>query len=317
MLYVAFRDQKCTDVLRNLLKPLPWVFSGWFIVALIVRLSVKDHLPILSIVYYASPVIVLAVLAATAGVGWMAKRRRRLAALSLVAAGACLVWWWQVSFFDAPDRSEPADLRIVYWNTCRDVLGWDGKIETIKQHDPHLIALAEVSDDWDIWEAAFPDYTATDAGGGTMLLCKGKESITQSTHGPLGEFGYYRRARVQIGSTEMIVLMVDVISDPRLSRREAIERILAVAEDDMSKPMLILGDFNTPADSVHFDLLRDRQFSGAFESHGQGYAATWPVPIPVMQIDHVWANRHVEITRCRHLWSSKSDHRPVLVNIRR
>jgi endonuclease/exonuclease/phosphatase (EEP) superfamily protein YafD len=306
-------------VLHKLLKPLPWVFSGLFIIGLIVRLSVKDHLPIFAVVYYASPVVVLAALAALAGVGWIVGKRRRLAAVSLVVACACLVWWWQVSFFDAPDRSGPDDLRIVYWNTARGRLGWDGKIETIKKLDPHLIALAEVSGDWDRWEKAFPKYAATDAGGGTMLLCKGKETITQSTHGWLGESGYYRRASVQIGSTKLIVLMVDVKSSLFLSRREAIEQVVALADvdADASLPIILLGDFNTPADSVHFDLLRERQFTGAFESHGHGYSATWPVPLPVLHIDHVWANRHLEITRCRHLWSNRSDHRPVLVNVRR
>ena len=148
-----------------------------------------------------------------------------------------------------------------------------------------------------------------------MLLCKG--TFSEVTHGTLGEFGYYRRARVRIGPTELIVLMVDIRSNPLLSRRKAIEQVLALTDADMSNSVLVLGDFNTPADSVHFDLLRDRQFTGAFESHGQGYSATWPVPLPLVQIDHVWANRHVEITHCRHLWSAKSDHRPVLVSIRR
>ena len=43
-----------------------------------------------------------------------------------------------------------------------------------------------------------------------------------------------------------------------------------------------------------------------------GFAPTWPVPCPVLSLDHVWASRSLAVRTCEQGWSLRSDHRPVL-----
>jgi endonuclease/exonuclease/phosphatase family metal-dependent hydrolase len=78
--------------------------------------------------------------------------------------------------------------------------------------------------------------------------------------------------------------------------------------------VVLMGDFNTPSDSVHFDSLR-QGFQNAFETGGNGNAATWPVPLPVLAIDHIWTNRLVRVHSARHAGSVQSDHKAVFAEL--
>jgi endonuclease/exonuclease/phosphatase (EEP) superfamily protein YafD len=127
--------------------------------------------------------------------------------------------------------------------------------------------------------------------------------------------GCYKQVRLEVGSGVLHVFLVDIPSDPLLYRRQPLEELAEVASQFNAEPVVMMGDFNTPADSLHFNALRN-SFSHAFELHGDGYAATWPLPLPVLQLDHIWANRRVDVSRCIAGWSSSSDHRPVMAWIR-
>ncbi len=77
---------------------------------------------------------------------------------------------------------------------------------------------------------------------------------------------------------------------------------------------VVLGDFNTPADSAHYEPLR-RTFVNAFEEAGQGYGASWPSFAPLLTLDQIWVSGPVEVLHCELGWSPVSDHRPVIAEI--
>ena len=37
---------------------------------------------------------------------------------------------------------------------------------------------------------------------------------------------------------------------------------------------------------------------------------------PIIQIDHVWTNRHIRVLGCHHGWSWHSDDRPIMLDIK-
>jgi endonuclease/exonuclease/phosphatase family metal-dependent hydrolase len=104
---------------------------------------------------------------------------------------------------------------------------------------------------------------------------------------------------------------VDLPSDPRLERGPLLDRARRWAESRGDVPLVTLGDFNTPFDASGFDAWR-AAFRHAFATSGSGWAPTWPMPIPVLEIDHVWTNSRIDVSRCEHGLSLASDHRPVL-----
>jgi endonuclease/exonuclease/phosphatase (EEP) superfamily protein YafD len=280
-------------------------------------LTIKDAFPIVSVVYYATPLPAMTFAATLAGLRWTWLKKPRLASISLAVALLCAWLTFQHSYFTNPDRPSSSDRCVVFWNVSSSSFGWAGIVTTLRSQDPDIIGLVEIggtgSDDRNRWQEAFPNYELTDAQDGMLLMSKGR--IVELSSGPLGQGGRYKLAKVESAGGTLHVFLVDVLSAPLMFRREPLEELSRITAQLGDVPILLIGDFNTPGDSVHFDSLR-RTFVNAFESHGDGYAATWPVPLPVLQLDHIWANRRLSISKCSTRWTFRSDHRPVIAWIR-
>jgi endonuclease/exonuclease/phosphatase family metal-dependent hydrolase len=205
----------------------------------------------------------------------------------------------------------------MFWNLSSGRRGWSRVVTTLKSQSPDVIGLVELdgsdSDVTDRWHDAFPGYELTDAHGSMLLLSKGR--IVEVSSGSLGQGGRYKHAIVEATSGVLHVFIVDIKSDPLMPRRKPLEKLAEITSALGNQPTIVMGDFNTPGDSVHFDALR-RTFDNAFESHGSGYAPTWPMPVPVLQLDHIWVNRQVEVLHCQAEWTLSSDHRPVTAWLR-
>ena len=75
-----------------------------------------------------------------------------------------------------------------------------------------------------------------------------------------------------------------------------------------------MGDFNTPDDSILMEPLH-AHCQLAFRERGSGYAATWPMPLPVLTLDQVWINSQVTVAKSEYGWSLDSDHRPAICHL--
>jgi endonuclease/exonuclease/phosphatase family metal-dependent hydrolase len=93
------------------------------------------------------------------------------------------------------------------------------------------------------------------------------------------------------------------------------DALWAGIEPRLGGPLLVAGDFNLPADSAWFDGWRDR-LTNAFEAAGRGWYLSWPSPFPVLALDHAWVSPSVEVVRCELRFTTFSDHRPILLEIR-
>ena len=96
--------------------------------------------------------------------------------------------------------------------------------------------------------------------------------------------------------------------------REVVERVFELARETPDLPTIVMGDFNTPIDSVWFDGARD-DFTHAFEQAGRGMLTTWPAPAPLLAIDHIWLSRQFRIDCASIGWSWASDHRPIVTDV--
>ena len=287
------------------------------LLGLVLRLTVRDHLPYLAAVFYALPLPVLLILAGMA-VGLMRQQQRPRATRVWGLAALVIACWciaatcrWQPSPADSPEST-----RILFWNTCRGLVGWERVAEFINSRQPDVAGLVEAGE-WSeqrraFWKQSCPGYHVSMLGGG--FVCLTKEPAGAGVAVPLPAEGQYRQLDVQSSGQSVTLLIVDIPSNPLSSRRECLHQLAADADALGDRPVIIVGDFNTPSDSAHFHPLR-RTHRHAFETGGRGYAATWPTPLPVLCLDQIWTNRHIEVLSCRHDWSVASDHRPVLAEI--
>ncbi|RLS54333.1 MAG: hypothetical protein DWH91_12055 [Planctomycetota bacterium] len=287
----------------------------WLVaIGVFARLS-RDELPWLATIYYATPLPLLAMGAVLLmGIHWEKKPRRYR---WMFCAGLLILANLTEDWRGRPDRSHRDDLKVVFWNACRINHGWESVTAEARSWDADVIALVEAGRgterNRERWRDGVPGYTVNLLGGGLMLLVRGESG--ESTVHEFSNNSRARQIRVTVDGRSMTLVIVDIDANPFSSRREALAQLAEVADGLTHEPVLILGDFNTPADSALLRPLRTN-YRLAFDEAGQGYRSTWPIPFPVLSIDQAWFNSQIEVTACQHLWTGASDHRPVSLKVR-
>lgn len=284
---------------------------------ILLHLTIRDTAPILAVLYYALPRGVLAVFAIVA-TGLTNGQQSRLRVLSWFAASiAIVVWWHAVEWRESAPATPDEGIRVMYWNVSRGIAGWETVIRRIEHERPDLVALGESgfpsSEFRAMWRERLPQYDISFLGGGMMCLVRGASH--QSEVRQIARFSEARQIDVTIDDTDIRCLIVDVYAHPLYDRAATLSDIARVADQSSDKPLIVLGDFNTPLESVHFRHL-SRNHVNAFDRSGSGYLATWPAFAPVLSLDQIWINRLLEVVECRHGRTSASDHRPVLATVR-
>lgn len=283
--------------------------------ALVIRLSCKDSLPALAPLYYGTPLaLIWSGLAFSSGM-FFALRKPRWTIAAGILACACWGAWQETSMVASEPVPSKDAIPVVFWNTARLRFGWDGVAQGIQSRSAPLMGFVEAGPDdaqaRKRWEEAFPEYQRVFFGNGMVLLFQGK--ILETERGRLGRGSYFGRAVLEWKEKRVTVFLVDIHSNPFFSRQSTLGRLTDLVSASPG-PVIIMGDFNTPSDSVHFGPLREN-FQNAFEARGQGNLATWPVPCPVLAIDHIWANRRVAVHSARHESSLQSDHQAVVAEL--
>src|SRR5262249_31005223 len=114
--------------------------------------------------------------------------------------------------------------------------------------------------------------------------------------------------RITTPSGLLDILTVDLPSSPLSDRRGMLAAVANwVGSHDRGVPLLIAGDFNTPADSLAFQPLR-RLARRAYETVGHGWPYSWPVPMPLWSLDHIWYTHAVQARNHEYRFALCSDH---------
>jgi endonuclease/exonuclease/phosphatase family metal-dependent hydrolase len=105
--------------------------------------------------------------------------------------------------------------------------------------------------------------------------------------------------------------LADVAAGSALRRVQS-ERV-ARAADDVPGPVLLLGDFNTPAESAIFRRVWGR-YTDAFTAAGWGWGYTFVSRRVAVRIDHILFGPGFRCERCWVAGTVGSPHRPVLAD---
>lgn len=283
---------------------------------LVVRLSIQDRFDGASLLFYAMPWPVLAVLPAGPGLWWFHRRQRVRAGAAMIAVLICAAAWWQQDWFASSQAiAETPTLRVLFRN-----LGhphddaWTNDLAATAREEADLIGLVEAESDSPERQRqlreAFSNHVVAGLPHGLVLVVRGE--LLDRT---LIEFDAHSRclvARVRIMDQSLTVMLVDLESTPWRSRRRSFGQLAALLDKHVGESLIVMGDFNTPRDSVYFRPWRDT-LQHAFESAGSGFAETWPWPLPVLCLDHVWSTPDRRAIWCVRRWYPGHDHGGVLV----
>lgn len=286
-------------------------------VAVLIRLTIRDRwLPFASF-HYATPPAVCAGMFLFAGIAAAIARRRFLAMASGVCAVATVGWFAQSPLFQGNDNANEAALnptiRVLLWNMSSGEFGLEHVRDLIESYDADIVGLVESRSQnawtqrW--WEENFPEYRPCLFEHNLVLLSRLDVGAIDS--GKLDELGHYGLAEIEVADQSLTVIHVDISHYVTSSRGPALAALNEFVADTPAEHLIVLGDFNTPPDSVHFAPLR-KLLVNAFESAGAGYGATWPIPLPLLQLDQIWSRPPLEPSSCEVGWTFVSDHRPVV-----
>jgi len=284
-----------------------------FVGGIVIWLTWRDQLPLTAPLFYALPLPLLALSGLVASESSRMLGRRFLAR-SLLGVVVTITGIWLTEALAWRDEQPPREaIKLLFWNVNRGHLGYALIADEIAARNADVVALVEATGNGqqvEMWRRHLAGYEIHRLGSGMLLAIRG--SMLEMEPGRLREALGFRVMRVRLNQGEFALTIVDVASDPLLSRRPAFEKIKELTGRHPKLPHVLVGDFNTPTASPLFDLL-PTEYSNAFIKTGVGYRETWPMTSPVLHLDQVWGDSRIAWHRCEHGWSLRSDHRPVTV----
>lgn len=282
---------------------------------IVLRLTLRDSIDLLAPLYYATPWPVLAFL--TLPLVWRVRRQPQMVFGSIVLTHVFLAMWIMEDWRTGQPSRELADLRVAHWNVSRPVGNFPSIVQRLREFDADILAVAEAlprtGEGAQRWREAFTDYSVQFVPGNLLCLVRGEVAVGES--GWLGPHSYYSRFDVRVKGRELYVLQVDISGVPAQSRREPLAKLAQITESLRDRPLIVLGDFNTPRHSVHLEALRKKMVN-TFETAGLGSGETWPMPLPVLSLDQIWCSKNLVPVRNRHEVTFRSDHRAVVADLR-
>jgi endonuclease/exonuclease/phosphatase (EEP) superfamily protein YafD len=279
----------------------------------VLRATIADRTPLSAWIFYFVPLPLSALALVGAALLFAAATQPRPAIVAGFAAVSLYGFWTFAHTFHARDErcddALPSDLRVVSWNVNHLRRGMDAVAERLETTDADIIGLVEGSDPsakhLAFWRSRFPGHTVILPGGGLVLIVRG--NVVTSGMRELIGISRLLVADVEIDGAPLRLALADLDASPRFDKKTLVERTFDAAGGDDTRPTIVMGDFNTPIDSLWFRAVRER-YVHAFEKAGTGLLATWPAERPILAIDHIWAGPGLTATCARLEATPLSDH---------
>ncbi|WP_143273685.1 endonuclease/exonuclease/phosphatase family protein [Aquimarina sp. MAR_2010_214] len=228
---------------------------------------------------------------------------------SLVGCLLCLFMYWFTVYYKVQSPLEFSDSSksILFWNIARkgepaiNII-----IKKVKEQKPSFIALVEAEEltDKDVirFKNTFISYSIQKLQGGMVIAVKGK--INDIEYHCKDESFKFNHITVTLANQKKSILIADVNAVPFTYRKSALHTIyeFTIKKD----PSFIVGDFNTPYESVHFGNYKNELNS--FHSVSKGFTATWPYGIPLFEIDQIWSTKKIKPIFLKKEYHNISDH---------
>lgn len=286
---------------------------------LILRTTIRDSVPFLATLYYATPLPVAALTLLLASVIYPAPRRF-MSRICKAASVVCLIAFVTFHVHESEDElptyrqaAAPELMRVAYWNVARGLRGWPPVFEELTTYNADVIGLVEYDLSGTASETLlrkrFPDHHFHQFGEEILLLSRYPITTPQLS----GIDGTnFAEVILKTPDGDIRLVAADFKSSPLRSRKSAFDKLSELIVDNR-QPTIVMGDFNTPVESVYFDSFRKSMINVARDCE---FDCTWPVPFPVMTIDLMWVSPELTVAGKRLGWTWVSDHRPIVADLR-
>lgn len=281
-----------------------------YIFLLIVHFIIKDRFDSLSVVFYSCPLPLILIFGCFLTLISLKNKRLRYILLPIVV-GPLIYFGFHYFGTENKNLTSGTKFHILFWNASRNKpLTRPFLLENIKQYHPEIIALVEAGDisdeNFKILKDSFSGYEFRFLEGEMLIGVKG--SIDTITYHSVQGFSSINYINATIHQKPTTIMISDVIAVPIENRKKS----LGIIYDFTKKnPVdVLVGDFNTPYESAFFG-----PFKSDFKSmhhFSLGMTSTWPIPYPVIEIDHIWLNPKYNPIKLEKFCSNISRHKMLI-----
>jgi len=262
--------------------------------AIVVRFTIKDMFHSSSALFYGTPLplIVLGLLFLLLFVKASARKYYAIVAVALS------VLWVNNSYTSTPITATSEALEVVLWNAYRTQNFEDGF--EVSENIPDVMVLVECdTHNYEKIKEKYKNYHF---------------ELTEKLIGIVSKTPIKIHSKVKTKDHVVVVhfstknthfYAIDVSSDLRHFRKPMLQSIISqIKTEDRT---IILGDFNTPYESLFFKKFK-KNYQHAFTEKGNGFRETWFWNIPLLSLDHIWVSKDLEILKVDKILTTKSDH---------
>ncbi|WP_437192227.1 endonuclease/exonuclease/phosphatase family protein [Planctomicrobium sp. SH527] len=282
------------------------------VLGFLLRVTIRDFWHVPGVFFYMTPLPILAVAGAVCFLAYSTSKLHRRTFLCAAILVITIPWLlaqdfrWQGAEPVVTSSDQP--LRVLFWNVARrdDLTATLNEIRSANADVVGLVELTGATEDRRaLLRETLPEYGVSVLGSNMYLLAKGESG--ESVPRELGGNSAARTLEVRVRGELWRILLVDIDSDLKRSRSRDLQMLAEFCTDYADQNLIVMGDFNTPIDSLHYAGLR-QSHRELYEVAGSGYSPTWPVPLPVLRIDQMWFNSRVTPVGYRKITTSLSDH---------
>ena len=232
----------------------------------------------------------------------------------------------------APAPAAGGEVRLLHWNVLwggrpRTEATWTSIEEDVVRRAPDVVVLSEGPSDArldSLTRRLGPGWTSTKLAHPPRspdwykLVAMSRWPVREGRPVAIRN-GIALDVRVDRPGRPLRILIVDGRSRPTLLRTPMLLDVAAECRRaaEAGEPYDVLaGDFNALGRSLGFDAVRSA--AGGYEEASRsaaGWRGTWPMPLPVYDIDHVWVGAGLRVAGCRLFGNPGCDHRGQLVRL--
>jgi hypothetical protein len=272
---------------------------------ILLHFFIKEYFHPLSILFYATPLILIIVFGLI--ITCFYYKTKPFYIIIIIQIIFISFWFKNNLYFNSTKAQRQNYKTILFWNLAKKKTFPKVVIESeIKNHHPEVLAFVEDKSDFLKNKDSISGYSYKRLVDNMSVLYKGELLDVKFYY---NEENYkLNLVTIKYKNKVSTYLIVDVYADPFTNKAEAHKVITKLANDNNID--VVLGDFNTPFESVFFEDYKTNYNS--LRTKSNGFTATWFYGLPLLELDQIWLNKTHETLLLEKRQYSNSDHKLLI-----
>ncbi|AUC83595.1 endonuclease/exonuclease/phosphatase family protein [Lacinutrix sp. Bg11-31] len=284
---------------------------GVYAFLLLIHFFLKDYIFPLSILFYATPIILIILYGIFTAVVFQ-KNKKHFYSLIVVLCFLTFHFFSKAYYLPKIRTNDVKNNSVLFWNIAKNKSGFPLDIisKKIEEFPINILTFVEAdnisSEEFEVIRKKFKLYSFQKLKGNMIVGVKGSiKSVNYQTKKKRFKYNYITAV---VNDKTIKLLIADVYASLFYSKAETLKTIIDFSETH--EVDFILGDFNTPYESIHFNNYKNNYTS--LRDYSDGFTATWPFGIPLLELDQIWVGKSIYASRLNKYNYSFSDHQLLI-----